>query len=145
MKKREKRRYLTEKYVRRQVRLYFAGSFRKGLFDDKRHMQSERAKRNYFVAELTGQVVRLSSSDNPITAMWWWGITELVLEIEKEQLGHFRRHSATDCGNSQCPTCCNPRRIFRGKRKATLTIKERLGEMSFAEQIEEYFTEKEGK
>lgn len=125
MKKRERRRYLTERYQRRQIRLSLHG---KTVFDFERRPRTDHAKRQAFVSMLKGDYTR---------AEWQWGID--LREVTDQEKGRYRRHSFADCGRPRCPTCSNPRHNGFGSLKHRLTWQEVVAEQRFREDFYEYW------
>lgn len=137
MKKRELRRYLTEKYQRRQVR-YIREVNREKEFDENRHRLTERAQKHMFVSWLTGTLFRLSEN-----SQYWNGIGIENREIDNTELGRYRNHSFRDCGRPRCPVCGGPRNNPWHKKKDRLTIQEQMAEIQFEEELKEYYKETE--
>jgi hypothetical protein len=133
MKKREYRRYLTKKYQQKQIR------YRRTLwgqeFDDQRRMQSDRAKRNFFVEFLKGNVIML---ENKYRNYWMWGIPMSGMSLTPETIGRYKKHSFDDCGRPLCPGCCNPRRVWKGRPRLVKTLNERMSDEQFYSDLLEY-------
>lgn len=133
MKRRERRRHLTERYRNRQVRLSNVLG-RERPFDFERRPRSDFAKRHAFICMLKGDYVR---------AEWQWGIDNPE-PMSAERYGRLRRHSFSDCGRPKCPSCSNPRHNGFGTKKARLTIPELVAEQRFIDELKEYLETKGG-
>jgi hypothetical protein len=126
MRKRERRRYLTERYRNRQIRL--EQSLNGAPFDFDRRPRSDYAKKNAFLCILKGDYTETG---------WRWGISNAE-PMSAERYGRLRRHSFSDCGRPKCPHCSNPRHNGFGTKKARLTIQEVVAEQQFKDAIYEY-------
>ncbi len=133
MKKREYRRYLTKKYQQKQIRYY--RTLWGPEFDDQRRMQSDRARRNFFVEFLKGNVVML---ENKYRNYWIWGIPSIGMPLSPERIGRFKKHSFDDCGRPRCTGCCNPRKVWKGRPKSERTVKEQMHDQLMYSDLEEY-------
>lgn len=137
MKKREKRRYLTQKYQKKQVLLAYTFTYDKP-HDIKRYIRSEFARKRRFVDMLCGNFVELEFE-------WQYhhmlnGYNNAPHEFTKAELGRFRNHSWNDCGQARCHYCSNPRRgqtLAIGNER--ITIQERINYMRFKDDLEYYY------
>lgn len=127
MKRRERRRYLTEVYRARQVRLDNELG-RNRPFDFDRRPRSDFARKHAFISMLKGDYIE---------AEWCWGI-DAPPPMTAERLGRLRRHSFSDCGRPKCPSCSNPRHNGFGTEKTRLTIPELVAEQRFKDELTEY-------
>lgn len=132
MKKRERRRYLTERYRNRQVRLDNQLG-RNRPFDFERRPRSDFARKHAFISMLKGDYV---------VAEWNWGIDNPE-PMSAERFGRLRRHSFSDCGRPRCPHCSNPRHNGFGTKKTRLTIQELVAEQRFKEDFYEYWEKRD--
>ena len=129
MRGRKERRYLTEKYQNRQVRIAYAVTYSKP-YDPDRYIRTEFAKRRRFYDLLCGNYVEWNTR-------WGerWAIGngwKNAHKFTKAELGRLRKQSFTNCGSTRCQYCCNPRRgrtwepqrLTRPELKAELHLKE---------------------
>ncbi len=141
MKKRERRRYLTDKYQQRQVRLANQDRAYRP-YDKSRYLQRPLAIKQRFFDELKGNIVGPEWGDRERkwrteSMLNGWGDTT---PFTKAELGRFRRHSYHDCGRPRCPHCGNPRRNhwWKGQRQ---TLQERVNLMRFNDDLQYYYEE----
>lgn len=135
MRGRKERRYLTEKYQRKQIRLAYALSYAKP-YDKDRYIRTEFARKRRFVDMLYGNFVewkRPSSMDLAI------GGYRYSHTLTPEELGRYRNHSWKDCGSSRCRYCSNPRRGHNWDGKQ-VTRQEEIVNMKLKEEL--YFYKK---
>ena len=144
MKKRERRRYLTEKYQQKQVRLANTSRGYR-LYDSERYFQRPLAKKQRFLDRLRHNYVGPLWSDESrgYRSERYWK-TEYMLghdtdKFTPEQLGRFKRHSYKDCGRCRCWYCGNPRRSNEWSKSDRITIAERINEMRFDDDLKYYF------
>lgn len=130
MRKRERRRYLTERYRTRQIRLEH--DLNGKPFDFGRRPRSDRARKYAFICMLKGDYTETG---------WRWGI-DRTEEMSAERYGRLRRHSFSDCGRPKCPHCSNPRHNGFENRMARLTIQEVVAEQQFKDELYEYLETK---
>jgi len=129
---RKERRYLTEKYQRKQVRLAYTFVYDKP-YDRQRYIRTEFARKRRFYDILRGNYV-----------VWGkWGPTGIGQwqphTFTKEELGRYRNHSFSDCGRPGCPGCSNPRRGYMsGTENDRITMQERKAKLQFDEELKEY-------
>jgi hypothetical protein len=150
LKRRERRRYLTQKYQQKQVRL--ANQLRGYRpYDSQRYLQRPLAVRQRFYNVLAGNYVgRYWKEDNTPWRDERQVHTEYMLGYDPEpytpaQLGRFRNHSWDDCGRARCHMCSNPRRGWTWDcPKERITMQERINNMRFKDDLE-YFYEYEEK
>lgn len=122
MRERRKRRYLTEKYQARQLRLAYETN-QSYPYDEQRYLQRPIARKKRFLDILSGNYTIL---DN-------WQRYEIGLDDiydQPEVRGRLKRHSFDDCGRTKCISCGNPRKVWgsitRPERKALLHLKEEI-------------------
>ena len=127
MKRRERRRYLTDRYRDRQVRLNYELKGNRP-FDFDRRPRSNFARKHAFVSMLRGDFTEHE---------WRWGIDNSE-PMTAERLGRLKRQSFNDCGRAKCPFCSNPRHNEFSKHKARLTIPELVAEQRFNDELTEY-------
>lgn len=130
MRGRRERRYLTEKYQDRQVRLSYIFKYDKP-YDPNRYIRTEFAKRRRFYDLLCGNYVR-----HKYRFLEKWMLSQNGCEhtMTRWELGRYRNHSWDDCGRTRCQHCSNPRRghtwepekLTRQERKAALHLKEEV-------------------
>lgn len=119
MKRREKRRYQTKKYQQKQIKNY--KTLWGAEFDDLRKMQSDSAKKRFFIEYLKGNVVFL---ENKYVRYRMRGIPTSGISLSNEQIGRYKKHSFDDCGRPKCPGCCNPRKVWKGRYKSERALDE---------------------
>ena len=137
MRGRRERRYLTEKYQKKQIRIAYVTTYVKP-YDPDRYIRTEFARKRRFYDILCGNFVewktrwteRYALGDGWLTAHDW----------KPEELGRLRQHSFTNCGNKRCCYCCNPRRGRWGEKEVTKG--ELLAELHIKEELDEYYKEK---
>ncbi len=61
-------------------------------------------------------------------------------EVTPYMRGHWRKHSYSDCGRSQCQMCMNVRRCKWYPLEERLTLQERRHYDSFEDQLNDYHT-----
>ena len=139
MRNREERRYLTERYQQKQVRL--ANQLRRFRpYDSQRYLQRPLAIRQRFFDELKGRYV---GPEWCYAERRWHNLYMLnegydIDPFTKSELGRYRNHSYSDCGRSGCPCCGNPRRNEWSKDKDRVTLQERIARHIFEEDINLY-------
>jgi len=133
MRTRRERRYLTEKYQNKQVRLSYTFVYDKP-YDRERYIRTEFARKRRFYDILRGNYVEWGR----------WGETGIgecePHKFTREELGRFRNHSFSDCGRPKCPGCSNPRRGYGwwGSWRDRITMQERKAKLHYDEEIAEY-------
>ena len=133
---RKQRRYLTEKYQQKQVRLAYTFVYDKP-YDRHRYIRTEFARKRRFYDILRG---------NYVQHKYWhseqWMLNQSGNEhtITREELGRYRNHSFDDCGRAKCPGCSNPRRGYGwyGNVNDLITMQERKAKLQFDEEMIEY-------
>jgi len=130
---RRERRYLTEKYQNKQVRIAYATAYEKP-YDPERYIRTEFARKRRFYDILCGNYI-----DGERAGIGEWG--RQAHKFTREELGRLREQSFTNCGNARCPYCCNPRRGRYWGRKE-ITKLEVLAELHLKEELDEYYKEK---
>lgn len=136
MRGRKERRYLTEKYQQKQVRLAYTFVYDKP-YDRHRYIRTEFARKRRFYDILRG---------NYVQHKYWhsekWMLSQSGNEhtITREELGRYRNHSFDDCGRAKCPGCSNPRRGYGwyGSVNDLITMQERKAKLQFDEEMIEY-------
>ena len=136
MRGRKQRRYLTEKYQQKQVRLAYTFVYDKP-YDRHRYIRTEFARKRRFYDILRG---------NYVQHKYWhseqWMLNQSGNEhtITREELGRYRNHSFDDCGRAKCPGCSNPRRGYGwyGNVNDLITMQERKAKLQFDEEMIEY-------
>ncbi len=136
MRGRRERRYLTEKYQRKQVRLAYIFIYDKP-YDPERYIRTEFARKRRFVDILY---------DNYVQHKYWhsekWMLSQNGNEhtMERWELGRYRNHSWDDCGKPKCPGCSNPRRGhgWYGKADELVTLQERKAKLHLKEELRFY-------
>ena len=132
MDKRARRRYLTERYQQKQVRLAYIFSYSKP-HDTERYGRTKFAKKRRFWDILRGNYVEFEYEFQ--YDMMLSGFTTSY-EFTKAELGRFRNHSFKDCGRSGCPCCGNPRKNGWAKYKDKITLQERKADLQFKEDLQ---------
>lgn len=127
MKKRERRRSLTDRYQAKQMRLRDTFWNRGGHFDPDRKTQNERTRKFHFICWLKGDYLESFLVG-----------ANVYYELGEKEKGRFRKHSWKGYGKCRFGCCRNPRKDFRGKRKTEYTRQERMSEMAFWEDVNEY-------
>lgn len=134
MRGRRERRYLTEKYQSRQVRMAYETSYDRP-YDPNRYIRTEFARKRRFFDLLCGNFTDLRTR---------WGTTWALGNqhtFTKAELGRLRKQSFANCGNARCCYCCNPRRGRFGDKE--LTKGEVLAELHIKEELDFYYKEKQ--
>lgn len=134
MKKRERRRLLTQRYQRRQKRFAETFSGRK-KYDSERHFLRASSKISRFRDIMKGNLVvhrDVWNRENKIRLILGW--QQDLDGLSQKELGRYRRHSFCDCGRAHCPSCSNPRRVGWSK-KERLTLAELRAEDNFKDDI----------
>lgn len=135
MKNREKRRYLTEKYRQRQVRLAYRSYGNKRPYDPNRYLQRPLAKKKRFLDELMGNYVGPEWTDHQRYSHTQWMLGN-PREFTAQQLGRFRRHSFNMCPWPRCPHCSNPRKGYGFEHgDEMLTLQERVAKHKHHEDL----------
>lgn len=124
------RRYLTEKYQQKQVRLSYLFKYDKP-YDPNRYIRTEFAKRRRFYDLLCGNYVKHKSWHSE---KWMLNQNGNEHTMTRWELGRYRNHSWNDCGQPKCSGCSNPRRgytweperLTRQELKAKLHLKEEV-------------------
>ena len=135
MRGRRERRYLTEKYQRKQVRIAYATTYEKP-YDPERYIRTEFARKQRFYDILCGNFVEWKDR--------WHGRLAIGNEhtFTKNELGRLRKQSFTNCGVRRCPYCANPRRGHGWENpKEQVTMQENLAELHLKEELEFYLKE----
>ena len=127
MRGRRERRYLTEKYQRKQVRIAYAVAYEKP-YDPERYIRTEFARKRRFYDILCGNFI-----DGRRAGIGQWQSHKFT----KAELGRLRKQSFTNCGNSRCPYCCNPRRGRHWGRKE-ITKSEVMAQLHLIEEVNLY-------
>lgn len=131
----KERRYLTEKYQRKQVRLAYKILYDKP-YDRKRYIRTEFARKRRFYDILRGNYVEWRnrwSEDRALDN----GYSRHA--FSNAELGRMRTISFNCCDRRCCPMCSNPRRGYGWQgRKERLTRQELLAELHLIEEIKEY-------
>lgn len=121
MHDRGERRYLTEKYVQRQVSL---DRMYKGGYNDK-----NRRPGNAIIDALMGY--DMDDLNHP-------SYGNRYSPPPAKALGRWRNLSFDDCGTPHCPMCGNPRRITTRSAMERLTLQERKANDAYEAQVQEY-------
>lgn len=139
MKKRERRRYLTQKYQQKQVRL--ANQLRGYRpYDSQRYIQRPLALKRRFYDLLAGNIVGIAWNDWERNYRFRDMIGHDTDRFTQEQLGRLRNHSWDDCGRPRCHHCSNPRRGWTWDSwKERVTMQERISAMSMKDDLEYYY------
>ena len=143
MRTRQKRRYLTEKYQKKQVRLAYTFVYDKP-YDRERYIRTEFARKQRFVDILRGNYVQHKYSYREI-----WMLSQNGMEhtMSPDELGRYRNHSWNDCGRPKCPGCSNPRRGYGwyGSVNDLITMQERKAKLHLEEELRYYKERKDEK
>ena len=133
----KERRYLTEKYQRKQVRIAYVTTYVKP-YDPDRYIRTEFARKRRFYDILCGNFVEWKT---PWADRWALGDGWLTPhKFTGAELGRLRKQSFTNCGNTRCCYCCNPRRGRWGEKEVTKG--ELLAKLHVKEELDEYNKEK---
>lgn len=133
MRGRRERRYLTEKYQNKQVRIAYATAYEKP-YDPYRYIRTEFARKRRFYDILCGNYI-----DGDRAGIDRWSAHEFT----KDELGRLRKQSFSNCGVRRCPYCANPRRGYGWESpKERITLPEQLAQLHLEEELEEYYKEK---
>lgn len=131
MRGRRERRYLTDKYQARQIRLGRKANLNYP-YDEQRYLRRPLAIRQRFIDILSGNY----------TIYKGWARTQIGLDdfySRSDVIGRLRRHSFDDCSNPKCPSCSNPRRGWCwGTGKDMITLPERRALLHLKEELEVY-------
>lgn len=141
MKKRERRRYFTEKYQQKQVRL--ANQLRRYQpYDTQRYLQRPLAIKQRFFDLLCGREIGHTWNERERRSNFDIMLGGYCGELDpftKAQLGRFRNHSFSDCGRPRCPGCSNPRRGNGYESpQERITLQERVAEHRMKEDLDLY-------
>lgn len=135
MRTRQERRYLTERYQKKQVRLAYIFLYDKP-YDRERYIRTEFARKRRFVDMLRG---------NYVQHKYWhsekWMLSQNGMEhtMPHWELGRYRNHSWDDCGRPKCVGCSNPRRGHGSQcGNELLTMQERIAKLHYEEEMKEY-------
>lgn len=141
MKKRERRRYLTEKYQQKQIRL---GNLYRHYrpYDSERYIQRKSILKRRFYDELCGNIVGITwkPRERRFRLIYMLNSGWDIDPYTNAQVGRFRNHSWRDCGRSRCPGCSNPRRVLRNKLSERLTLQEQKALQSFHDDWQDYIS-----
>ena len=124
MHDRGERRFLTEKYVQRQVRL---DKMYKGGYRDKFRRPADSIIAMLMFADQDDRFTQ----DHPAYGSHYAPPSESLM-------GRWRNLSFTDCGVPRCPMCGNPRRLTTRSSYDRLTMQERKANEAFDEQMSGY-------
>jgi hypothetical protein len=133
------RRYLTEKYQNKQVRIAYATAYAKP-YDKDRYIRTEFARKRRFVDLFRGNFVQWKDRWAMRYAINTSGWERYVWT--RAELGRLRNHSWSNCGQKRCCYCyyCNPRRGYWGKKE--VTRQETIAMLHLKEEID-FYKEKE--
>ena len=139
------RRYLTEKYQRKQVRLAYEVMYDKP-YDRERYIRTKFARKRRFVDILCGNYVKWANRWEEARALNSNGWRDRHT-FTKAELGRLRNVSFDTCRDKKCGFCSNPRKGYgyqspkelrtRQENIALLQMKE---ELDFYRQGERYET-----
>lgn len=133
MRTRKERRYLTEKYQNKQVRLAYIFVYDKP-YDRERYIRTEFARKRRFYDILCENYVQHT---HPCREQWMLSQSGNEHTITRWELGRYRNHSWDDCGRPKCPSCSNPRRGYTGET-IRVTMQERIANLHYEEEMKEY-------
>lgn len=135
MRERRERRYLTEKYQNKQVRLAYTFMYDKP-YDRERYIRTEFARKRRFFDILRGNYVQHKYQHQE---KWMFSQNGMEHKMPRWELGRYRNHSWDDCGSPKCPGCSNPRRGHGSQRgNELLTMQERIAKLHYEEEMKEY-------
>lgn len=135
MRTRQERRYLTEKYQKKQVRLAYRFMYDKP-YDRERYIRTEFARKRRFVDILYGNYVQ---HKYPFQEKWMLSQSGNEHTLTLDELGRYRNHSWDDCGRPKCPGCSNPRRGYMsGTADDRITLQERKAKLHLKEEMRFY-------
>lgn len=135
MRTRKERRYLTERYQNKQIRLAYIFTYDKP-YDRERYIRTEFARKRRFFDILCENYVQ---HKYPCQEQWMLSQNGSEHTMTSWELGRYRRHSWDDCGRPRCPSCSNPRRGYCGDSpREQLTMQERIAELHLVEEMKEY-------
>jgi hypothetical protein len=131
----QERRYLTEKYQNKQVRIAYATAYAKP-HDYDRYGRSKFARKRRFVDILRGNYVEWETPWSKRYALNNSGWDRH--EWTREELGRLRDRAWSNCGDRRCCYCwyCNPRRGHWGKKE--ITRQEHIADLHLKEEIDFY-------
>ena len=130
---RRERRYLTEKYQNKQLRIAYATAYTKP-YDPNRYIRTEFARKRRFLDILCGNYVECVEWDTRWSTRYAFGNEHT---FTKAELGRLRKQSFSNCGQARCPYCCNPRRgRYWGAKE--ITRQEVIAELHLKEELEFY-------
>ncbi len=142
MRGRQERRYLTEKYQKRQVRLAYSVMYDKP-YDRHRYIRTEFARKCRFYDILRGNYVQHKYWHSE---KWMFSQSGNSHTFTKAELGLLRTVSFDHCPIRHCPHCSNPRRGYGWESpEAQITLQERKAELHLVEEIREYKERKDEK
>ena len=132
MRGRKERRYLTEKYQQKQVRVAYETSYSRP-YDPNRYIRTEFARRRRFYDLLCGNYVVWNTR---------WSRTYALgneYKFTRAELGRLRKQSWSNCGSVRCRYCCNPRRGRNWEsHKERITLAELRSEIHLKEEVNLY-------
>lgn len=132
MRGRRERRYLTEKYQAKQVRVAYETSYSRP-YDPNRYIRTEFAKKRRFWDVLCGNYVVWKDR---------WSMGDALgneHKFSKAELGRLRKHSWSNCGCKRCCYCCNPRRGRNWESHTErVTLPELRAEQHLKEEVDFY-------
>lgn len=135
MRTRQERRYLTERYQKKQVRLAYRFMYDKP-YDRERYIRTEFARKCRFFDILRGNYVQ---HKHKYLEKWMLNQNGNEHTMERWELGRYRNHSWDDCGRPKCSSCGNPRRGYiSGTADDRITMQERIAKLHYEEEMKEY-------
>lgn len=141
MRGRQERRYLTEKYQQKQVRLAYTVMYEKP-YDEERYIRTEFARKRRFYDILRGNYVEWKSRWAKDYALNSNGFQRHT--FSKEELGRMRKLSFDHCYRSRCCSCSNPRKGYGWESpQEQITMQERLANLHLKEEMEYYYQREE--
>lgn len=130
------RRYLTERYQQKQVRLAYTVMYDKP-YDRERYIRTEFSRKRRFYDILRGNYIEWNNRWAEQAALSSSG--RYGHEFTRAELGRFRTISFDQCSIRRCPSCSNPRRGYGWQgTKEKLTKQERLALLHLKEELEYY-------
>lgn len=130
------RRYLTERYQQKQVRLAYTVMYDKP-YDRERYIRTEFSRKRRFYDILRGNYVEWRHRWAEDSALNSNGYERH--EFTRAELGRFRTTSFDHCSIRHCRTCSNPRKGYgwEGTREK-LTMQEKIALLHLEEELDFY-------
>ena len=134
------RRYLTERYQQKQVRLAYTVMYDKP-YDRERYIRTEFSRKQRFCDLLRGNYVEWKHRWVEEGALNSNGYQRYT--FNKTELGRMRKLSFDHCDKNRCQYCSNPRKGYGWEApKDQITRQEKIALLHLEEELEYYRKEK---